>query len=174
MISVGSAAFSDLAGNANIDGSDRNNTVTFTVDTTAPSPSPAPAPSANPNPTPDSLRPSIAISDDDPDDSLAAGETSTLSFRLSEPSTDFLQSDVAVSGGSLSNWTADSSSSYTASFTPSKNSTTDGVLSVASGVFSNSAGNTNNDDADPNNSVTFTIDTVRPTIAITMTIPIIP
>ncbi len=166
VISVGSAAFSDLAGNANIDGSDRNNTVTFTVDTTAPSPSPAPAPSANPNPTPDSLRPSIAISDDDPDDSLAAGETSTLSFRLSEPSTDFLQSDVAVSGGSLSNWTADSSSSYTASFTPSKNSTTDGVLSVASGVFSNSAGNTNNDDADPNNSVTFTIDTVRPTIAI--------
>ena len=146
MISVGSAAFSDLAGNANIDGSDRNNSVRFTID---------------------SLRPSIAISDDDPDDLLNDCDSSTLTFRLSEPSTDFLQSDVSISGGTLSHWTAHSSTSYSASFTPNPGSTTDGLISVGSAAFSDSAGNTNNDDADPNNSVRFTIDSLRPTIAIT-------
>ena len=145
MISVASSKFSDSAGNTNNDGSDSNNSVTFTVDTS---------------------RPTIAITDDDVDNSLGAGDTSTLTFTLSEAATDFVESDVTISGGSLSNWTAVSSTVYTATFTPTDNSTTNGVISVASSKFSDSAGNTNNDGSDSNNSVTFSIESVRPTIAV--------
>ena len=106
-------------------------------------------------------RPTISITDDDVDDSLSAGDTSTLTFTLSDSSTDFIESDVSVSGGALSNWNAISSSSYTATFTPTDNSTTDGVISVATGVFSNSFGNKNADGSDSNNSVTFSINTTN-------------
>jgi len=106
-------------------------------------------------------RPTISITDDDVDDSLSAGDTSTLTFTLSGSSTDFIESDVSVSGGALSNWNAISSSSYTATFTPTDNSTTDGVISVATGVFSNSFGNKNADGSDSNNSVTFSINTTN-------------
>ncbi|WP_156915517.1 Ig-like domain-containing protein [Synechococcus sp. WH 8109] len=143
VISVASNQFSDAAGNTNNDGSDSNNTVTLSVDT---------------------VRPTIAISSDV--SSLKAGETAALTFTLSEASTDFVESDATVSGGSLSNWTAVSSTVYTAAFTPTADSTTDGVISVASSKFSDSAGNTNNDGTDANNSVTLSVDTVRPTIAI--------
>lgn len=110
----------------------------------------------------DGVRPTIAITDDDADNSLSAGNTSTLTFTLSEASTDFVEADVSVTGGSLSNWNAVSSTSYTATFTPTANSTTDGVISVASSKFSDSAGNTNADGSDANNSVTFTVDTTSP------------
>ena len=107
----------------------------------------------------DGLPPTLVIDDDDADDSLSAGETVNLTFTLSEASTNFVESDVAVSGGSLSNWTAVSSTVYTATFTPTDNSTTDGVISVASSKFSDAAGNTNNDGDDADNSVNFSIDT---------------
>ncbi|AHF62987.1 Large exoprotein involved in heme utilization or adhesion [Synechococcus sp. WH 8109] len=150
VISVASTKFSDSAGNTNNDGSDANNSVTFTVDTT----------------TADTTPPTIAITHDDADNSLGAGDTSTLTFTLSDAATDFVETDIAVSGGSLSNWTAVSSTVYTATFTPTDNSTADGVISVASTKFSDSAGNTNNDGSDANNSVTFSVDSVRPTIAV--------
>ena len=85
--------------------------------------------------TKDTTPPTIAITEDDADDSLGPGDTSTLTFTLSESSTDFVESDVSVSGGSLSNWTAVSSTVYTATFTPTTDSTTDGVISVASSKF---------------------------------------
>ena len=107
----------------------------------------------------DHTAPTIAITDDDADNSLSAGDTATLTFTLSEASTDFVESDVTVSGGSLSNWTAVSSTVYTTTFTPTADSTTNGVISVASSKFSDAAGNTNNDGSDANNSVTFTVDT---------------
>ncbi|WP_186500738.1 Ig-like domain-containing protein [Synechococcus sp. A15-60] len=107
----------------------------------------------------DLTAPTIAVTDDDADNSLSSGDTSTLTFTLSEAATDFVESDVAVSGGSLSNWTAVSSTVYTATFTPTSDSTTDGVISVASSKFSDAAGNTNNDGADADNSVNFSIDT---------------
>jgi hypothetical protein len=55
---------------------------------------------------------------------------------------------------------------YTATFTPTANSTTTGTILVASDKFSDAAGNTNVDGADANNSVFLTIDTKVPTIAI--------
>ena len=83
---------------------------------------------------------------------------------------DFVEADVTVTGGTLSNWstvsssarsdfTPASSSSYTATFTPAAGSTSDGVVSVASSKFCDSAGNFNADGSDANNSVTLTIDT---------------
>ena len=58
--------------------------------------------------------------------------TTTLTFSLSEASTDFIDSDISVSGGSLSNWTAVSSTVYTATFTPTADSTNDALISVTS------------------------------------------
>ena len=107
----------------------------------------------------DTTRPTIAITDDDADNSLSAGESSTLTFTLSEASTDFVEADTTVTGGSLSNWTAVSSTVYTATFTPPADSTTDGVIHVANDKFSDAAGNTNQDENDANNTVTFTVDT---------------
>jgi hypothetical protein len=112
----------------------------------------------------DLARPTIAISSNV--SSLKAGETATITFTLSEASTNFTSADVTVSGGTLSGFSG-SGTSYTATFTPTADSTANGVISVASGTFSDAAGNTNNDGADVNNSVTLTVDTQAPTVTIT-------
>jgi VCBS repeat-containing protein len=140
VISVASGTFSDAAGNTNNDGADANNSVTLTVDT---------------------IRPTVAISSNV--STLKAGETATITFSLSEASTNFAVGDITVSGGTVSGFSG-SGTSYTATFTPTANSTTNGVISVASGTFSDAAGNTNNDGADANNSVTLTVDTAAPTL----------
>ena len=145
VISVASSTFSDAAGNNNSDGADANNTVTLTVDT---------------------IQPSIAISSNV--SSLKAGETATITFTLSEASTNFAVGDVTVSGGTLSGFSG-SGTAYTATFTPTANSTANGVISVASSTFSDAAGNTNNDGGDANNTVTLTVDTLAPTAAVAIT-----
>ena len=109
----------------------------------------------------DTIRPTIAVSSNV--SSLEAGEIAALTFTLSESSSDFSESDIAVSGGSLSSFSG-SGRTYTAIFTPTADSTTNGVISVASTKFSDAAGNFNNDGSDPNNTVTLSIDTIRPTI----------
>ena len=143
LVNVASNKFSDAAGNFNVDGAEANNTVTMTVDT---------------------IRPTIAVASDK--GNLRAGQAATLTFALSEPSTDFGVSDIAFSGGGLSNFTG-VGASYTATFTPNLNSTANGVVSVASNNFSDAAGNFNVDGAEVNNTVTMTVDTVPPTIAVT-------
>jgi len=110
------------------------------------------------------LGPTIAVSSSKVN--LAVGETATLTFTLSESSANFVASDVTVTGGTISNFTG-SGTSYTARFTPATNSTTSGLVSIASGVFSDSAGNENADGSDANNRVTISIDTVAPTALIT-------
>ena len=105
--------------------------------------------------------------------SLKAGETATLTFTLSVPSSDFTASDITVSGGTLSNF-AGSGTSYSAIFTPKGNSTRDAVISVASGVFSDSAGNTNQDGSDSNNSLSCPLmrkDTTLPTSPLAQILP---
>lgn len=136
VVSVASGKFSDAAGNFNLDGSDANNTFTIVVDT---------------------LPPTIAISSDRT--SLKAGEATGLVFSLSEPSTNFVASDVGVGGGTLTDFFG-SGTTYLATFTPNPNSTTNGVLSVASGKFNDAAANVNIDGAEANNSVTISINTV--------------
>ncbi|NBT80038.1 MAG: hypothetical protein EBT04_16650, partial [Betaproteobacteria bacterium] len=136
VISVASNRFSDAAGNFNVDGGDANNTVTVVVDT---------------------LPPTIAISSDRT--SLKAGEATGLVFSLSEASTNFVATDIAVSGGTLTDFFG-SGTTYLATFTPNANSTSSGVVSVASGKFTDAAGNINVDGSDSNNSVTISINTV--------------
>ena len=109
----------------------------------------------------DLVSPSVSISSNA--GALKAGETATISFTLSEASTDFTSADLAVSGGTLTNFTG-SGTSYSATFTPTAGSTTNGVVSVASSKFSDAAGNIN---SVASNTVTMTVDTIRPTIAIT-------
>jgi hypothetical protein len=105
------------------------------------------------------VRPKIAITDDDADNSLSKGDTSTITFTLTEASTDFVQADATISGGTLSNWNATSSTVYTATFTPTAESTTNGEIHVANDKFSDGAGDTNRDETEANNTVTFTVDT---------------
>lgn len=97
---------------------------------------------------------------------LNVGSTSNLSFILSESSTNFTASDITVTGGTLSNFSG-SGTTYTATFTPISNSTSNGVVSVASGVFSDASGNVNVDGSDANNRVAISVDTVAPTVSIT-------
>ncbi len=117
----------------------------------------------------DTTAPTVAVTSSA--SSLSASQTATITFTLSESSSNFAASDVTVSGGTLSNFSG-SGTTYTALFTPTANSTTSGVVRIASGVFSDSAGNANADGSDSNNAVTMVVntlqvDTTPPTIAIT-------
>jgi len=112
----------------------------------------------------DMVPPTIAITSNK--STLGASQTATLTFTLSEVATDFIASDITVTGGTLSNF-AGSGASYTATFTPTANSNANGVVSVESSKFSDAAGNRNADGADPDNTVTMTVDRIPPKIAIT-------
>ena len=93
--------------------------------------------------------------------SLKAGEQAQLTFTLSESSTDFTADDISVTGGTISGFSG-SGTSYTATFTPTDDSNTDGVISVSSPKFTDAAGNANTA-----GSITLAVDTVEPTINIT-------
>jgi outer membrane protein OmpA-like peptidoglycan-associated protein len=69
---------------------------------------------------------------------LGVGQTATITFTLSEPSSDFTSGDVSVSAGSLSGWVATSATVYTATFTPPTNSAGVSTLSIAVGAFTDS------------------------------------
>jgi len=90
---------------------------------------------------------------------LNSSQTATLTITLSESATDFDLADLKVSGGTVGNFTG-SGTRYTATFTPNKNSSANGVVSVPSGIFSNDAGNLNVDGSDANNTVTMTVNTL--------------
>jgi hypothetical protein len=107
--------------------------------------------------TVDGTAPTIAITSDK--SSLTAGQTAAISFILSEVATDFVVGDVTVVGGTLSSF-GGSGTSYSAIFTPTDNSTTAGLVSVASSKFSDAVGNLNADGSDANNTVALTINTV--------------
>jgi Ca2+-binding RTX toxin-like protein len=138
VIKVPSGVFSDAAGNLNQDGNDANNTFTITYIT-------------------DVTPPTIALSTNS--QSLGQGEVATITFTLSESTTNFTASDVTVSGGMLSNFSG-SGTTYTALFTPNINSKTNGVVSVSSGMFTDAAGNANSDGSDANNTIILVVNTV--------------
>ncbi|WP_196765579.1 Ig-like domain-containing protein, partial [Pseudoalteromonas luteoviolacea] len=77
------------------------------------------------------------------DTNLKVGETATISIVLSEASTTFASSDITVAGGSLSNFSATSSTQYSVLFTPTANSETNATLDIAADTFTDSAGNNN-------------------------------
>jgi outer membrane protein OmpA-like peptidoglycan-associated protein len=69
---------------------------------------------------------------------LGVGQTATITFTLSKPSLNFASGDVSVSAGTLTGWSATSSTVYTATFTPPVNSTGISTLSIAAGSFTDS------------------------------------
>jgi outer membrane protein OmpA-like peptidoglycan-associated protein len=69
---------------------------------------------------------------------LDEGQTATITFTLSEPSTDFTSGDVAVSAGALTGWIPTSSTVYTATFTPPADSNGISTNSIAVGSFTDS------------------------------------
>jgi hypothetical protein len=85
---------------------------------------------------------------------LGLGETDTITFTLSEVSTDFVASDIAVTGGTLGPLSG-SGTVYTATFT--RTDTTQGSVrvSVGNAAFSDAAGNFNADGDELNNTITF-------------------
>jgi hypothetical protein len=112
----------------------------------------------------DTVRPSVTITADRA--SLARGETTTITIEVGRPTTAFRVSQVAVTGGTLSNFSG-GGTSYTAVFTPLANFTGSGTISVPANAFRSTAGNLNvaGSLADP-----LTIDTVRPTVRITSSV----
>ncbi|MDO8659539.1 MAG: Ig-like domain-containing protein [Candidatus Parcubacteria bacterium] len=94
---------------------------------------------------------------------LKKNETAAITFTLSESSVNFASGDVSVAGGLLSAF-AGSGTSYTATFTPTDNSTTLATIDVATPTFTDAAGN-------PNTAATqktMTVDTIAPTVTVTM------
>ncbi|MFN7218317.1 Ig-like domain-containing protein, partial [Microcystis sp.] len=133
-VSVAADSYTDIAGNNGGAGTD-----TVTIDT---------------------LNPTLAVNI--VDTSLNDGTNNSLvSFEFSEDVTGFDNSDVSVSGGTLSNFTG-SGSSYQATFTADDAVETTGSVSVAADSYTDVAGNTGGAGTD-----TVTIDTKNPTVGIT-------
>ncbi len=102
--------------------------------------------------------PTVAITSND--SALKIGDVATLTFTLSEASTNFAAGDITVTGGMLSSF-AGSGAVYTASFAPTASSTTSATVNVAGGRFTNAA-HQNNTTAPQ---LSMTVDTVAPVAA---------
>ena len=134
-VSVAAGSYTDLAGNTGGAGSD-----SVAIDTQAPT-----------------LTVSII------DASLNnADNISGVTFVFSEPVTGFDVTDVAFSGGTLSNFSG-SGSVYTATFTADDNSEASGIVSVAAGSYTDLAGNPGDVGSD-----SVAIDTQAPTLSVTI------
>ena len=105
----------------------------------------------------DTVAPTIAITRAG-STTLKIGSTDTITFTLSEPSTNFATADVTVTGGTLSPLVG-SGAVYTATFTPAADLRGNASVSVAAAAFTDAAGNPNVA-ASP---LSITIDTVAPT-----------
>jgi hypothetical protein len=99
---------------------------------------------------------------------VSDGDTSTdtslsMTFTASEATSNFVVGDITVTNGSLSSFTAVSSTVYTATFTPAAAGAT--TVKVEASAFSDSSGNTNTASAvfDWN----YATDTTAPTMTIT-------
>ena len=75
------------------------------------------------------------------DGSTTNDSSIALTFTSSEATTNFVVGDITVSGGTLSSFSATSSTVYTATFTPSASGAT--TIDVAGGAFTDAAGNNN-------------------------------
>jgi large repetitive protein len=111
----------------------------------------------------DTTAPTVVVTSDE--SALKAGETATITFTFSEAPTDFSNADITVVGGTLSDVVVDGSDStiYTATFTPTADSTTPGQITVGTG-YTDAAGNTGSGDTLASS---LTIDTIVPTVAVT-------
>ncbi len=133
VLNVAAGVAQDAAGN--------NNTVATTLTVTA-----------------DSSAPTVTITTDKTAHNGTGAFTATFTF--SETVTGFAASDISLTGGTASNFSG-SGAAYTATITPTNNST-DVVLNVAAGVAQDAAGNNNT----AATTVTVTADSSAPTVTI--------
>ena len=133
-VAVDSGRFTNLSGNPN-----QGAALSFAVDTAAPTVSISRTGSAT----------------------LRIGDTTTITFTLSESATNFVAADVSVSGGFLSGFTG-SGRTYSATFGPNADLQGIATLAIAAGAFTDAAGNPSG------TAVTLgvPVDTVAPTILI--------
>ena len=116
----------------------------------------------------DTTAPTIAITATDGSNAVSDGATTndatlTVTFTSSEATTNFAAADITVSGGAISNFSATSSTVYTATFTPSAAGAT--TIDVAANTFTDAAGNNNT----AANQFNWNYDNVAPTMTITAT-----
>ena len=94
----------------------------------------------------DKTAPTMTITATDGSSSVSDGATTndatlTVTFTSSEATTNFAVGDITVSGGALSNFSATSSTVYTATFTPSASGAT--TIDVSVNKFTDAASNNN-------------------------------
>ena len=75
------------------------------------------------------------------DDGSSSNAILTVTFTASEATTDFAETDITVTGGTISNFTAVSSTVYTATFTPTGAGAK--TINVAANTFTDVANNSN-------------------------------
>ena len=75
--------------------------------------------------------------------SVNSGGTSTVTFTISEATSNFVLADVSATLGTLSNFQSASSTSYSATFTASSSVGGTAVVTVASGSLTDASGNAN-------------------------------
>jgi len=109
--------------------------------------------------------PVVTITTTETDNMLSVGDSAIINFTLSAASADFAVGDITVSGGTLSNFVANTATSYSATLTPTTNSTANATVSVAANAFTSSTlGNM------ASSTFSIAVDTVAPatpTIALT-------
>lgn len=112
--------------------------------------------------TGDTLAPAVSIATDR--SAIYTGQTATMTFTFTETPSGFDDSDITVSGGTLSTVAVDplNSKVYTATFTPSPNTSVNGAIAVATAAFTDAVGNT----SVASDSLAVTVDTRAPTVSV--------
>ena len=119
--------------------------------------------SATVAPTVDTTAPTLSITSNVA--ALKVGETATITFTFSEATSNFVVGDITTSNGSVSNFTAVSSTVYTATFTPTASLASGSAsITVASASYTDAAGNSGVAGTTP----TISIDTLAPTVTNTI------
>ena len=111
----------------------------------------------------DTAAPTLTITSDRT--TLSKGQTATYTFTLSEPSTSFAAADVFAVNGAISNFTAVSSTVYTATLTPQVGFNGTGYVVVYDNAFYDAVGNGNTGTGGAVIN-TVSIDTVPPSITV--------
>lgn len=110
---------------------------------------------ASPSISIDTMAPGVTLTSDVV--TLGVGETATITFTFTDTPTGFEDSDITVTGGTLSAVTVDSSDPtiYTAVFTPTDGSTDTPSITVAAGSYTDAVGNAGTEGISPS----ITVDT---------------
>ncbi|MBS0356191.1 MAG: DUF4347 domain-containing protein [Proteobacteria bacterium] len=117
----------------------------------------------------DTVRPSLASTIAISDTALKIGDTATVTFAFTEAVTGFTAADVTVANGSLSKLSSsDGGTTWTATLTPTSSITAaTNVLTLNNSGITDLAGNAG---SGTSNSPNYAIDTVRPSLASSITI----